>query len=132
MRSPDGYYVSDGVSWKRTWQQDHEFCQRVELSDPVQLIYEERGVNKRIAKPHAFHGRASVVSNSFYFQLKDHSEGARGNFQGFLQRGDALSVARVQPLHLLQGHPRHEACFIGSTIDAVIVQQHEMAVIGFP
>ena len=79
-----------------------------------------------------FHDCAGVVSNPLHFELENHPNIACGNFESLLQRGNALPIARIEPLYLLKRHPSDRPGFIGRAIDGVVVQQHEMAVVGFP
>lgn len=129
---PNLHDVGDGVLWKYPWQQYHELGQRIGLSHAVQFIDEERGIDERIAKAGAFYNCASVVSDPLRLELKNHPNASCGNFEGLLQRGNALPIACVQPLDLLKRHRSDKPSLIGGAVDGIVVQQHEMTVVGFP
>ncbi len=129
--SIQGDDLGDGISREVTMVQDHEMCLRFGLPHAMQFFRQERRVNEPAGKTDAFHDRAGLVSDSLDLQFENDADGVSGDIQSFFQCGDALPIARVEPLNLLQRHLGESAGFVGRAIDGLIVQQHEMAVAGF-
>ena len=99
------------------------FCKLIE--------YQKRSIDERIGKTDAFDDCAGLVPDAFDLQFENDPDGLSGDIQRFFECRDALPIARVQSLNLLQRHFGEVAWFVGGAIDGLVMQQHEMSVAGF-
>lgn len=116
------HYIGDGIMREAAMVQNHELGIGVGMPHAVQFGHHERGINERTGEAGAFHYGAGFVSDALHLEFENHADGSSGYLQGLFQRGDALRLARVEPLHLLEGHLRHLTGLISGAVDGLVME----------